>query len=148
MLDKDTVDYLQKNIDKVESLERDKSESFTIWVRHILTILVGLLTILVAFNKNKIDDCLTFYFFSSILISIAISVITGVTFLFHQISNLKQTIDFQRKALNKRLSGDFKSILSDNVKTKNIYKICEYVFYTFSLLTIILLVIYGMLINQ
>lgn len=148
MLDKETVDYLQKNIDKVESLERDKSESFTIWVRHILTILVGLLTILVAFNKNKIDDCLTFYLFSSILISIAISVIAGVIFLFHQISNLKQTIVFQREALNKRLSGDFKSILSDNIKTKNIYKLCEYIFYTFSLLTIILLVIYGILINQ
>lgn len=148
MLDKETVDYLQKNIDKVESLERDKSESFTIWLRHILTILVGLLTILVAFNKNKIDDCLTFYLFSSILISIAISVIAGVIFLFHQISNLKQTIVFQREALNKRLSGDFKSILSDNIKKKIIYKLCEYIFYTFSLLTIILLVIYGILINQ
>lgn len=148
MLDKNTVDYLQKNIDKLESLEREKSESFTIWVRHILTILVGLLTILVAFNKNKIGDCLTFYLFSSILISIAISVIAGVCFLFHQISDLKQTIFFQREALNKRLSGDFKSILSDNIKTKKIYKISEYIFYIFSLLTIILLVIYGIIINK
>ena len=148
MLDKDTVDYLQKNIDKVESLEKEKSESFTTWIRHILTILVGLLTVLVAFSKNKIEDCITLYLFSSILISIAISVITGIVFLFHQVSDLKQTLIFQKEALNRRLSGDFKFILSGNIKTKKIYKVCEYLFYVFSILTIILLVIYGILINN
>lgn len=39
---KEIVDYRQKNIDKVESLEKEKKESFTTWIRHILTILVGL----------------------------------------------------------------------------------------------------------
>ena len=148
MLSKEIVDYLQKNIDKVESLEKEKSESFTIWIRHIITILVGLLTVLVAFTKNKIEDCLTFYLFSVILISIAISVITGIIFLFHQISDLKKTLEFQKNALNKRLSGDFNSIIQGNIETRKIYKICEYIFYTFSILTIIVLVIYGILINK
>lgn len=148
MLSKEIVDYLQKNIDKVESLEKEKSESFTIWIRHIITILVGLLTVLVAFTKNKIEDCLTFYLFSVILISIAISVIAGIIFLFHQISDLKKTLEFQKNALNKRLSGDFNSIIKGNIETRKIYKICEYIFYTFSILTIIVLVIYGILINS
>lgn len=148
MLDKSSVDYLQKNIDKVDSLEKEKSESFTTWIRHIITILIGLLTVLVAFSKNNIADSVTLYLFSGILISIAVSVITGIIFLFHQISDLKQTLIFQKEALNRRLSGDFNTILSGNIETKKIYKICEYIFYTFSILTVVLLVIYGILINR
>lgn len=129
MLPKEIVDYIQKNIDKLESLEKEKTESFTTQIRHILTILIGLLTVLIAFTKNKIEDCLTLYLFSVILISIAISVIAGIVFLFHQISNLKKTLILQKEALNKRLSGDLKSILSGNIKTKRIYRICEYIFY-------------------
>jgi ABC-type Fe3+-siderophore transport system permease subunit len=148
MIDEDTVNFFQKKIDKIESLEREKSESFSTWIRHILTILVGLLTILVAFNKSKIEDCLTYYIFSGILISIALSVITGIIFLFHHVSNLKQTLNILKEALNKRLSGDLNSIFFENIKTKPIYKICEYVFYIFSILTVVLLVIYGIRISK
>lgn len=147
MISESTAEFLQKNIDRLESWERYKSDSFTSWIRHIITILVGLLTILVAFSRNSVDDCVTLYFFSSILISIAVSVVAGIIFLFHQISELNQIIKFERKALNKRLKGDFNSTFSFSITTKKIYKICEYIFYLFSILTIILLVIYGILIN-
>jgi len=149
MLDQDTANYLKKNIDKVESLEKYKTDSFVSWIRHIITILVGLLTVLVAFGKNNIDNCFILYLFSSILISIAISVITGTIFLFHQISEMKQTIKSERQMLNIRLSGDIYSILKgDVIKIKLIFKICEYMFYTFSILTIIQLVLYGIMINK
>jgi hypothetical protein len=146
-MDESTAEFLRKEIDKLESREKYKSDSFTTWIRHIITILVGLLTVLVAFSRNSFSDCITFYIFSSILISIAISIVTGVIFLFHNISDLNQIIKFERKILNKRLKGDFNTHVSGKITTKRIYKICEIVFYCFSILTIVLLVIYGIFIN-
>jgi len=147
MISESTAKYLQEKLDKLESWERYRSDSFTTWIRHIITILVGLLTILVAFSRNSVDDCITLYLFSSILISIAISIVSGIIFLFHHISDLNQIIKFERETLDKRLRGDHNSTFSQSIITKKIYKICEYIFYIFSVLTIILLVIYGILIN-
>jgi hypothetical protein len=147
-MDKETVDYIQKNIDILNSLEREKSESFMKWIRHIITILIGLLTVLVAFRSDKSIDCFQHILFSTILVFIGSGIIFGTIFLFHEIDEFNQVLKFQKESLSQRLKGDFKSIFHKEIKRKMIYSICEYIFYGSSILSILTLIIYGILIDR
>jgi len=146
-MDKELVEYFQKNTDKIDKLEKDESDSFVSWIKHIITIQVGLLTLLVAFKGSKSNDCINHLLYSCILTVIAIGVFTGIVLLYHQVDEYKNEIKFQRKSLSQRLNGDINSILSKDIQTKKIFAICKYIFYISGLLTIILLVIYGIRID-
>jgi len=147
-MDKETVDYIQKNIDILNSLEKGKSESFMKWIRHIITILIGLLTVLIAFKSAKSVNCFHHILFSTILSSIGTGIISGTIFLFHEINVFKQELKFQNESLSKRLKGDFTSIFYREIKKNRIYLICEYLFYSSSILSILTLIIYGIIIDQ
>jgi Na+/proline symporter len=147
-MDKETVDYIQKNIDILNSLERGKSESFTKWIRHIITILIGMLTVLIAFKSEKSITCFQHILFSTILSLIGIGIVSGTIFLFHEIDEFKQELKFQKECLSKRLKGDFTTIFHNEIKRKKIYKVCEYTFYTSSILSVLTLVIYGIMLDR
>jgi len=147
-MDKETVDYIQKNIDILNSLEKGKSESFMKWIRHIITILIGLLTVLIAFKSAKSVNCFHHILFSTILSSIGTGIISGTIFLFHEINVFKQELKFQNESLSKRLKGDFTSIFYREIKKNRIYLICEYLFYSSSILSILTLIIYGIILDQ
>ena len=91
---KETIDYIQKNIDILDSLEKGKSESFIKWIRHIITILIGMLTILIAFKSAKFVNCFHHILFSTILSLIGTGIISGTIFLFHEIDEFKQELKF------------------------------------------------------
>jgi hypothetical protein len=139
------IEYLQKNIERIDSIEKDKSEKFTQWIKHIITILVGLLTILVALKNDKTGNGLNDILFSTILSLLGTAIISGIIFLFHQIDEFEQTLKFQRESLDKRFKGDTSSVLIQSIVKKRVFKVAEFIFYISSVLTIILLVVYGII---
>ena len=144
-MDKETVDYIQKNIDIFNSVEKQKSESFIKWIQNIITVLIGLITILITFKSHKSVGCFQHNLFSIILSLIGLGIISGTIFLFHEIDELKQVRKFQLQSLSQRLKGDFKTIFHSEIKRKKIYLICEYIFYISSILAIPALIIYGII---
>jgi dolichyl-phosphate-mannose--protein O-mannosyl transferase len=147
-MDKETVDYIQKNIDILNSLEKGKSESFMKWIRHIITILIGLLTVLIAFKSTKSINYFHHILFSTILSLIGTAIISGTIFLFHEIDEFKQELKFQKESLSKRLKGDFTSIFHREIKRKQIYKVCEFIFYGSSILSVLTLIVYGIILDR
>jgi 1,4-dihydroxy-2-naphthoate octaprenyltransferase len=147
-MDKETINYIQRNFDILNSIEKEKSESFTKWIRHIITILIGMLTILIAFKTEKSTTTLQHILFSTILSSIGVGVISGTIFLFHEIDEFKQELKFQKDSLVKRLRGDSTTIFHKEIKRKMIYKICEYIFYISSILSVMLLIVYGIFLDK
>lgn len=147
-MDKITVDYLQKKLDEITSLEKNKSELLSKWISLIITILVGLLSVLVTFGTNKNNDCFNQYLFSFILISLACGIISGVYYLYHQIDETIQEIKIQRNNFEIRITtGDINSTLQNTIPENRYFKIGKNIFLIASGLTILLLVIYGIRIN-
>lgn len=144
-MDKETADYIQKNIDIFNSVEKQKSESFIKWIQNIITVLIGLITVLVTFKSHKSVGYFEHNLFSIILSLIGLGIISGTIFLFHEIDELKQVRKFQLQILSQRLNGDFKTIFHSEIKRKKIYLICEYIFYISSILAITALIIYGII---
>ena len=145
VMEQERIDYLQKIIDQIDIIENQKSDKLTQWIKLIITILVALLSILVAFKTNKPESYANNLLFASILSLLGIAVISGLVFLFQQIDEFKQALKFQRESLKKRFEGDITSSFGMEINKRIVFRIAEYVFYISSVFMIILLVIYGIL---
>ena len=142
-MDKQLVDYYQKQMDEISSLKRDRSQKLMDLVKHITTISFGMLTVLVTFKKNiSISDTNNFLF-STIIILIGIGIISGIFYIHHLLDELNKIIKFQEESLVKRMNGDIKSIWAITLKTKWYFTFSKILFYLSSSLSVVFLIIYG-----
>ena len=115
-------EILKENLSIIEVIESKKSELHSNWIKNIITLLVGLLSILVAFKSDKPETELIHLLFSLTLILLGLSVLSGVVYLYNAIDVLNRKEKFHWESLSKRLRGN-QEILETSIKNKKIFSI-------------------------
>lgn len=142
---KEDVAYFNVLIKKIEDLEKYNETEKNNITRNIITILVGLISVLVAF-KGVDKPCIHIHLlFSATLITISLSILLGTASLFGQGEESHRVLLFQRESLHNRLNGNLHEEFQKDIPTKKIFLFFQYSFYVLSSLSIVLLTIYGIL---
>ncbi|PHQ30972.1 hypothetical protein [Leeuwenhoekiella nanhaiensis] len=144
-MDQNEYEYYSNLINEISDQESEHSTKLIDWVKHIVTILIALLSVLVAFGATNDLNGYLQIIFSAILISIGIGIFSGVVFGYKSIDELSQISKNKRIALYRRLSGETDNLITIPINRKWYFKLAEIVFLLSSSLSIILLVIYGVL---
>lgn len=146
MTEERIIEILNENIPIIENIENRKTELQTNWIKNIITLLVGLLSILVAFKSDKPETEFIHLLFSLTLILLGLSVLSGIVFLYHPIDVLIQKEKFHWESLSKRLRGNME-ILDFSVKERKTLKFFSWLFYISSVTSVISLICYGIMRN-
>ena len=144
-MDQNEYQYYSNLINEISDRESEHSTKLINWVKHIVTILIALLSVLVAFGTTKDLNGYLQIIFSAILISIGIGIFSGVVFGYKSIDELSQISKNKRIALHRRLNGETDNLITISINRKWYFKLAEIIFLLSSSLSIILLVIYGIL---
>lgn len=139
-------EILKENLSIIEVIESKKSELHSNWIKNIITLLVGLLSILVAFKSDKPETKLIHLLFSLTLILLGLSVLSGIVYLYNAIDVLNRKEKFHWESLSKRLRGN-QEILNVSIKDKRIFVFFSWLFYMSSVASVICLICYGILRN-
>jgi hypothetical protein len=139
-------EILKENLSIIEVIESKKSELHSNWIKNIITLLVGLLSILVAFKSDKPETELIHLLFSLTLILLGLSVLSGVVYLYNAIDVLNRKEKFHWESLSKRLRGN-QEILETSIKNKKIFVFFSWLFYISSVTSVICLICYGIIRN-
>lgn len=139
-------EILRENIPIIEDIQNRKDESLSNWIKNIITLLVGLLSILVAFKSDKEETELIHLLFSQTLILLGISVLSGVVFLYSVIDRLKRKELFHMESLSKRLRGN-REIFDTSINDRKIFVFFSWLFYISSVTSVISLIWYGIIKN-
>nr|WP_315156385.1 hypothetical protein [uncultured Flavobacterium sp.] len=143
----DKIHELYKhNLPIIEGIVDKKSELLSSWIKNIITLLVGLLSVLVAFKSNETETEFIHLLFSQTLILLGLSVISGVVFLYSEIEKLNRHESFHWESLRKRLGGN-EEILTVLIKDKKIFVFFSWLFYISSVTSVISLIWYGIMKN-
>jgi hypothetical protein len=140
------TEILRQNIPIIEDIQNKKDESLSNWIKNIITLLVGLLSILVAFKSEKPETEFIHLLFSLTLILLGLSVLSGVVFLYSVIDRLKRKEIFHSESLSKRLLGN-QEILNVSINDRKIFVFFSWLFYISSVTSVISLVCYGIIKN-
>jgi len=146
MNENDLIEYIDKQMVVISNLRKEKNTSTENWIKHILTLLTGLLTILIAFKSNEVFSNLNHQLFSYTLISIGLSIFSGAVYLYNTVDLLARTIKFDLESLSKRMRGD-NDLHIGVIKPKLMYVVFQYLFYISSLCSLALLIAYGIMKN-
>ena len=144
MIDDRTLEIYNLYLTTIESIVNKKSEMLISWIKNIITLLVGLISVLVAFKSDKQEPEFIHLLFSLTLILLGISVLSGVVSLYNEIDRLSWHLSFQQESLKIKLSGD-DQIHYFCSKDKNIFVFFSLLFYITSLASLISLICYGIL---
>ena len=139
-------DILRKNIPIIEDIQNRKDESLSNWIKNIITLLVGLLSILITFKSDKPETDFIHLLFSQTLILLGISVLSGIVFLYSAIDRLSRKEIFHTESLIKRLRG-IEENLHLPIKDKRIFVFFSWLFYISSVTSVISLIWYGIMKN-
>lgn len=141
-MNNELIDNLNNINETLNDYRNKRSANKEGWIKHILTLLTGLLSVLVAFNSNDEFTNSSHLLFSCTLVSLGLCIFSGVVYLHHTIDLLNQKIKFHEVGLSKRMTGDL-SLISDVIKTKLIYQVFRYLFYLSSFASLVFLILYG-----
>jgi hypothetical protein len=142
---KEDILYLNVLIKKIEDLEKYNETEKNNITRNIITILVGLISVLVAF-KGVDRPCIHIHLlFSATLITICLSILLGIASLFRQGEESHRVLLSERESLQRRLNGNLHEIFEKDIPTKKIFLFFQYSFYVLSSLSLVLLTMYGIL---
>jgi hypothetical protein len=139
-------EILRANIPIIEDIQNRKDESLSNWIKNIITLLVGLLSVLVAFKSDKPETELIHQLFSLTLILLGLSVLSGVVFLYSSIDRLSRKEIFHVESLSKRIRGN-RELLNVSIKDKGIFVFFSWLFYISSVASVISLICYGIMKN-
>ena len=137
-------EIIQENLKLIQPIETKKSELQSNWIKNIITLLVGLISILVAFKSDKTETEFIHLLFSQTLILLGLSVLSGVVFLYSSIDVLTRNEKFHWESLSKRLRGN-QEILTASIKDRKIFVIFSWLFYISSVTSLISLICYGIM---
>ena len=137
-------EIIQENLKIIQPLENRKSEQQSNWIKNIITLLVGLISVLVAFKSDKPETEFIHLLFSQTLILLGLSVLSGIVFLYSSIDVLARNEKFQWESLSKRLRGN-QEILTASIKDRKIFVIFSWLFYISSVTSLISLIFYGIM---
>ena len=132
---------------KFEVLEDKINNYYSQWIRHIITLMTGLLTVMVAFKSDTVETEFNHLLFSLTLISLGLSVSAGILLLYTEVDIQKQLLKFEKESLQSRKNGDTTYVHTKMIETKKVFVVSEYLFYIFSALSLILLITYGIFKN-
>jgi len=142
MIDQKTYDHVSMITEKIDKLRFSRYEKLIQFIRHILTISFGLLSVLIAFKpENNHYHAI----FSGVLISTGLSCLLGLVFLHHVIDEHNQLLTFHKEKRADVLNGDLKETQTFDIKKKPYYECAKYGFYLTSIISLILLIVYGIL---
>ena len=146
MTREEEIEILKENFPIIERIVNKKSELLLSWIRNIITLLVGLLSVLVAFKSDKTETELTHLLFSQTLILIGLAVLSGIVFLYSSIDVQARNEKFQWESLSKRLRGN-KEVLTTSLNDRKIFVFFSWIFYMSSVTSLISLIWYGIIKN-
>lgn len=139
-------EILRANIPIIEDIQNRKDESLSNWIKNIITLLVGLLSVLVAFKSDEPESEFIHLLFSQTLILLGISVLSGIVFLYSAIDRLSRKEIFHVESLSKRIRGN-REFLNVSIKDKRIFVFFSWLFYISSVSSVISLIWYGIIKN-
>jgi hypothetical protein len=146
MTEEKILELFKENIPIIEDVQNKKDETHSNWIKNIITLLVGLLSVLVAFKSDKQETEFIHLLFSQTLILLGISVLSGIFFLYSEVDRLKRKELFHLESLSKRLLGN-KKILNASIVDRKIFVFFSWLFYISSVSSVISLIWYGIMKN-
>ena len=142
-MNKETYNQVSLITDKIDKLKFSRYDKLIQFIRQIIIISFGLLSVLIAFNsKNNHNHHIIF---SAVLISIGLSCLLGLLFLHHVIDEHTQTLTFYKETRLKALNEGLKYVETFSVKKRWYYEWAKYGFYLTSIISLVLLIVYGIL---
>lgn len=144
MTEQERIEIYRQSIPKIEEIVEKKSQLQSNWIKNIITLMVALISVLVAFKSDKSEPKLIHFLFSQTLILLGVSVISGVILLYSEIDKLARNEEFLWESLRARLLGNNK-LLSTLIKGKKIFVFFAWLFYISSIMSVISLICYGIM---
>ena len=139
-------EIINHHLPEIKSISSKKLEIQSNWIKNIITLLVGLISILVAFKSDKPETEFIHLLFSQTLILLGLSVLSGIVYLYSSIDVLARNEKFQLESLGKRLRGN-QEILISSIKDRKIFVFFSWLFYISSVSSLISLIWYGIMKN-
>jgi hypothetical protein len=134
----DTFDRYRQAADKWHDL-------YTGWVKGIIVISAGLVSVLVSLRQNKSETQLEHILFSMTIISLTLGILTGVILLHRQIKLTGMVREWYFGIFADKLLYGEKQLKADFLEAGILYTICEYAFYAFSIISLLSLTSYAIL---
>jgi uncharacterized membrane protein len=140
-LDKQTFEIFNK----YRSAEDKSHDLFSSWVKTIVAVSAGLVSVLVSLRQTKSDTPLQHVLFSLTIIGLTLGILSGVILLRRQIALTDKQRNFYRKKLGEKLLyNNFPETL-EFLSVGKLYKIAMYVFYLSLTISLLALTVYAVL---
>ena len=131
--------------DKYKQTADKWHDLYSAWVRGIIVVSAGLVSVLVSLRQNKSDTEIEHVLFSATIISLTLCILTGVIVLHRQVELTGKERKFYFQALKDKMFHGDKSVKADYLEVSKLYEIVEYVFYASATISLLALTSYAVL---
>lgn len=135
----------KKTFEVLSELDNKRSELFNVWVKTIVAISAGLVSVLVTLKHQKSDNIYEHILFSISIISLSISILSGIILLHRNIHMIDKLRFWTVERLSEQIFDNDYSIKSEVLRPNIAYRISESVFYVALTLAILSLTVYAIL---
>ena len=129
-------------VNVINDIHKDKVQKLYDWVRQIIVIATALLSILVALHTKKVECVYEKYTYLITIILLGLGILSGVIFLFSEISNLKKTGLAMTEQLSKYIAGEKTDTIVD-IEPSKIFGISFCIFVTSLTLSVVNIIVYA-----
>lgn len=138
-----TLKDLEKHTLDLNEIQEKKRNTFSDWLKNIITIATGLLAVLISLKTKKSESILEHNLFISTIISIALGILSGVIVLFSDIKVLSLFESSKKKQISQLLDG--KNYAIDHIAFPKIYNYLKYICFLSFFISLVCLIYYAIL---
>lgn len=134
-MDKETIEL----VEKYTKMGYEWHEKYSSWVKNIVTISVGMISVLTSFKQNTSETKIEHILFSITIIGLALGILSGVLLLHRHVHILDKHRKWTHQILGERMFDNDKTIKVEFLSPNKIYKVSENVFYATMIVAILAL---------
>jgi hypothetical protein len=138
-----TFKDLEKHYLALSEIQEKKRNTFSDWLKNIITVATGLLAVLISLKTKKSESILEHYLFIFTIIFIALGILSGVIVLFSDIKVLSLFESKKKEQISQLLDG--KNYAIDHVTFPKFYRYLKYFCMISFFMSLILLICYAIL---
>lgn len=131
--------------DKYTNLGYEWHDKYSNWVKNIVTICVGMLSVIVSLRQNKSDTQIEHILFTITIIGLTLGILSGVILLHRHIDLIDKHRKWTHQILGERMFDNDKTIKVEFLSPNKIYKISEYIFYVTLIVAILALALFAVI---
>lgn len=136
---------IKDTYEKYKELENKSHDLFSNWIRTIIAISAGLVSVLVSLRQNKSDTQLEHILFSTTIIGLTLGILSGAILLHRQIALTDKHRKWYWERLADKLFDSNQTDVVEILKVSIIYKMAKYIFYLSLTISLLALMVYAVL---